>query len=301
MIEIYMKNVTSKIMNLNKYQTKMILSKLSYTENNFGQKPVTHYLLNVKTGITYTGLIPHAIEVLNKLNVKYIIHDQRVKPDASGAFKIQPPFAPRDYQKHIIDNITSREVIQAATGAGKTYIMSEIIAKRNVKPVVVIAPKVSLAMQIQEEFNKFLGEDIGLCGGGYKDIKDITICTPQSVPDQLKQTCKLLMYDECLKYNQKVLMEDGNYEEIGKLVEEKSTKKVLSYNHKLNKLEPKKIIGHSKTKLNNKKMMRIKIKKSNGEIEILECTNNHKIWIESLQKYVRAEDLKKGYAIKAII
>jgi superfamily II DNA or RNA helicase len=191
-----MKNVTSKIENLPTHLNSMILQNLSFTEHSFGQKSKTNYLFNIDTGVTFTGLIPYVILLLQKINEQYEIIDMRTKPESNANFNIDPNFSPRDYQKNIIDNISSREIIQAATGAGKTYIMAEIIAKYDVKPVLVMAPKVSLAMQIQEEFTKFLNTKVGICGGGFKDIQDITICTPQSVPQELTSTCKLLMWDE---------------------------------------------------------------------------------------------------------
>lgn len=112
----------------------------------------------------------------------------------------------------------------------------------------------------------------------------------------------MIMFDECLAYAEKVLMEDLTYEEIGKLVEEKSTKRVMSYNHQTGELEPKEIISHSKTPLNQngKKLMRIKIRKEDGALEIIECTDNHKIWVESLGQYVEAKDLVKGQSVLTI-
>lgn len=196
MIEIYMKNITSKILNLPIEVEKLLLINLSYEEKGFGVKSERKFLYNVKTKITYTGLIPKVIIILNKLKLKYQLYDMRERPEANGNFKINKNFSPRDYQEEIINNVSSREVVQAATGAGKTFIMANLIAKFNVKPVVVIAPKVSLAKQIQEEFEKFLEIPIGIIGGGYNDIKDITVCTPMSAPDNLLEQCKMILYDE---------------------------------------------------------------------------------------------------------
>lgn len=213
MIIIHMKNVTSKIDGLNDYLRKHILTILSYVEQSFGTKPESKYLFNTSTCITYTGLVPYIIEALNQIEIGYTIDDQRVKPEASGNFKINDSYAPRDYQKNIIDNVSSREICQAATGAGKTYIMAEIIAKHNVKPVIVIAPKVSLAIQIKNEFEKFLNTSIGICGGGYHELNDITICTPQSVPDELLKSCKMIMWDEFHNAGSDVIFKTGTMSE----------------------------------------------------------------------------------------
>lgn len=158
-------------------------------------------------------------------------------------------------------------------------------------------------MQIKEEFEKFLGIEIGIIGGGERSIKDINICTPQSADDETIKQAKLVMCDECLKYDQKVLMANGSYKKIGDLVKEKSTEMVISYNHKIGKLEPKPIIGHSETPLskNGKKLMKLTIRKPDGSKEVIECTDNHKIWVESLGRYVEAGQLVKGQKVKTLI
>ena len=191
MIEIKMKNVLSQIIGLDDYMKKIILQKLSYDVGGFGIKPKTTYLFNINTGITYTGLIPHVISILNKFTIPYKINDLRIKPKYYGKYEIQKPYEPRDYQQEIIDRISGRELVQAATGAGKTFLMAEFIVQFNVQYVVVIVPKVSLMLQTQKEFSKFLGIHIGICGGGYNDIQDITICTPQSASKKILEKCEL--------------------------------------------------------------------------------------------------------------
>ena len=88
MIEIYMKNVTSKIDNLNDCLKKIIVNELSYTESGFGKKPKLISLFNSTMSTTYTGLIPHVIRVLNKFNIEYQDFQVNVKKKdvASGAF-----------------------------------------------------------------------------------------------------------------------------------------------------------------------------------------------------------------------
>ena len=180
--------------------------------------------------------------------------------------------------------------------------MAKLIEKFKVKPVVVVAPKVSLALQIQEEFERFLNVEVGVMGGGYNQRSDIIVGTPQSLPEDVVKSAQLIMCDECLKYNQKVLMENGTYKQIGDLVKEKSTEKVMSFNHSTGKLEPKPIISHSETPLknNNKRLMKLTIRKPDGSKEVIECTDNHKIWVESLGKYVKAGDLIKGQKVKVV-
>lgn len=304
-VKIIVNNVYAKLLNLDSTIESKIWETLSFNIEEFDSEHVRRrHLYNKKTKKTYTGLIPYVIDILNEEGVPYEIIDQREKPEKNANFKVKDEFKARPYQQEIIDNANERECIQAATGAGKTFMMAKLIEKFNVKPVFVFADKLSLVNQIREEFNKFLGENIGIVGGGQKDIQDITICSVQSMveEDELLKSAKMIMFDECMKYDTLVLMEDGSYKKIGDLVKEKSNERVMSYNHKTGKIEPKKIISHSKTPLkkDNKKMMKIKIRKADGTIETIECTNNHKIWVESLGQYVRADQLIKGQKVKTI-
>jgi hypothetical protein len=313
MINIYLDNIYARIENAGENIENIIYTELSFTIEEFGSDNVRiRHLFNRKTKKTYAGLVNYIIEILNREEEDYIVIDNRVKHEPNADFKIvdQIEVAPgqfvdltaRPYQDEIIERATERECIQAATGAGKTFMMASLIAKFNVKPVSIFADKLSLCTQIKEEFEKFLGRPIGIVGGGMNQKEDITVYSIQSATAEDVKDSKMIMFDECLAYAEKVLMEDLTYEEIGKLVEEKSTKRVMSYNHQTGELEPKEIISHSKTPLNQngKKLMRIKIRKEDGALEIIECTDNHKIWVESLGQYVEAKDLVKGQSVLTI-
>ncbi|MNO11597.1 excinuclease ABC subunit B [compost metagenome] len=314
-IHIILDNVYAKIIGASKDIEFAIWNELSFAVEEFGQDHVTQrHLFNRKTKKTYAGLIPYVERILKEAQVDYDIVDSRIRPEENADFSLvkeidigggkKIPLTARKYQEKIMKNCEPRECLQAATGAGKTFMMAGIIAKFNVKPVMVFADKMSLVSQIKEEFEKFLGVEVGIIGGGMKVIKDITICSVQSAvnEDELLKDAKMIMFDECLKYYSKVLMEDGTYEEIGKLVEEKSTKKVMSFNHETKQMEPKQIISHSKTPLkqNDKKLMKLTIRKSDGTLETIECTDNHRIWVESIGEYVYARDLIKGQKVKAL-
>lgn len=196
MVHIYMENVYSKIVGLDPIMENKIEKLLSYKVGGFGAKVETKTLFNVENKTTLTGLVPKVLLLLSRAGIKYNVVDLRKKPEPNANFKIQDGFKARDYQQEIIDRASSREIIQAATGAGKTFIMANLIVKFQVKPVVVIAPKVSLAEQIKNEFEKFLGVKVGIVGGGYYDIQDITVSTPMSAPDELLESAKAIFWDE---------------------------------------------------------------------------------------------------------
>lgn len=197
MVTIYMANVYSLVTGLDDRQKIEISNLISYEVGGFGQPTEKKSLFDIQLNRVYTGMVPKILLYLKQNGITYKTIDKREIPKKNGNFTIQKPFVPRDYQQEIIDRASSREMIQAATGAGKTFIMANLIVKYNVKPIVIIAPKVSLAEQIQEEFQKFLGVEIGLIGGGQKNIKDITVCTPQSAPKEVLESAKMIMFDEC--------------------------------------------------------------------------------------------------------
>jgi superfamily II DNA or RNA helicase len=99
--------------------------------------------------------------------------------------------------EEIIDNCSEREVILAATGAGKTFMMAGLIEKFNVKPVSIFADKLSLCNQIKDEFQKFLGVPIGIVGGGMNQKEDITVYSIQSANPTDIMDSKMIMFDEC--------------------------------------------------------------------------------------------------------
>lgn len=209
-VHIILDNVYAKVVGATKDIEHAIWNELSFLVEEFGQEhPRRRHLFNRKTKKTYTGLVPYVERIFNEMHVEYEIVDSRDIPDSNADFKLVDeidigggktvPLTSRPYQEKIIADCQERECLQAATGAGKTFMMAGIIAKFNVKPVLVFADKMSLVTQIKEEFQKFLGIEVGIIGGGIRDVKDITICSVQSAvnEDELLESAKMIMFDEC--------------------------------------------------------------------------------------------------------
>ncbi len=73
--------------------------------------------------------------------------------------------------------------LEASTGAGKTVMALNLIAKRNV-PTLIIVHTIELIEQWKERINTFLKipiKDIGQLGGTKKELKEITITTIQTL------------------------------------------------------------------------------------------------------------------------
>ncbi|NJL70524.1 MAG: DEAD/DEAH box helicase family protein [Candidatus Competibacteraceae bacterium] len=92
-----------------------------------------------------------------------------------------------DYQLKIAEDACNRQrgILQMATGSGKTATSAKIIADLGLSSFVFFVPSVDLLEQAREELQKLIrlngkAVEVGAVGGGYKDIKPITISTVQT-------------------------------------------------------------------------------------------------------------------------
>lgn len=198
MLSVEIGNVTSRFYGIPNEEVHIALAKvLSYQLKGFSVSSELKLLYNAATSSTYTGLVPAALNKLKAIGYQCKVIDKRVQPKPNSNIKIVPEYTARDYQETIINNASSREIIQAATGAGKTFIMALLMEKWQTVPIVIVAPKVSLAEQLKEEIEKFFNISVGIVGDGKRIIKDITVGTPQSLMnDPILTKCKAIFFDE---------------------------------------------------------------------------------------------------------
>ena len=298
MVKLELDNIYVKITGLTKDQEYMLWSKLSFRVEIFGVQEVRYrHLFNRKTKKTYAGLYKHVAEILTEYQIPFKIVDLRKKPESNENYSLVKeidgnPLQLRPYQQEIVDKCGERETLQAATGGGKTIIMAALVAKYKVSPVCVFADKISLCTQLKSEFEKFLGEPIGFIGDGIYDPKDITVMSIQSADEELCKEAKMILVDECLPANAKITMSDGTIETIGNIVKNKIKTSIVTMNIQTHELEDCKIINFMERPIGEREIYTLTIKTSDKNIT-LQCTNNHKIWVEDEQKYIRAEQLKK--------
>jgi len=178
-----------------------------------------------------------------------------------------------------------------------TLIMAALIAKFKVSPVCVFADKISLCVQLKQEFQKFLGREIGFIGDGIYEPKDITVMSIQSADIDIAKQANMILFDECCPYYATVLLANGTYTTIGNIVErmEKGDHfDVITYNTTRKFFESKPITNYSKIPIGDRKMCKIFVKTANHEKTIITCTNNHKIWVDNRQEYIRADWILYG-------
>ena len=184
-----------------------------------------------------------------------------------------------------------------------TAMLAALVAKFKVKPVAVLADKLSLCTQLQQEFSKFLGEDIGLVGGGIKDQKDITIYSVQSATEDMVKDAKLMMVDECFVYETIVQLANGIKKSIGDIVEnfyeQKRPYRVVTFNHETGEKENKTVTAVSKTPL-VKELMVILIKDANNKIIKLICTDDHPFYNKEMSAYTPAKELEEGTTVQLL-
>lgn len=130
MIQIDMYNVKSKVNNIQNLPygiLNQICELCSYQRINGFKKESRQYLINLENGITYTGLVPYIISILKKNNIDYRLIDNRFKPDKHINYEIHADFIIRDYQQRIVDQVHSRDIIQACCSAGKALSMDSLL------------------------------------------------------------------------------------------------------------------------------------------------------------------------------
>lgn len=115
----------------------------------------------------------------------------------------------------------------------------------------------------------------------------------------------IIMVDECLPYDSKILLADGSTIPIGEIVDKKLNVEVITYNEETKKQEINRIVGHQSNTSHNK------LRRIIFDDRILECTFNHKIYVSGYlnnengffeyvffpkeDRWIEASELKENY------
>ncbi len=96
-------------------------------------------------------------------------------------------------------NAGGRGVVVLPTGTGKTH-LANLCIERAARPTLVITPTIDLMNQWYDELSLAFASEIGLLGGGYYEIKPLTVTTYDSAymnMDRLGDRFGLIVFDEC--------------------------------------------------------------------------------------------------------
>lgn len=266
----------------------------------------------------HSGLISKARNFFSENDVDYQVEDIRQKSNEKVIYRLSNELESRDYQEEVVQKCLNvdRGVIKMSTGSGKTSIASAIIANRGKIPVIFYVISVDLLNQAKSELERFVKQndlaiEVGMVGGGKKEIKDITVMTIQTAVrslggkyvkfddeeiskentniddikkdiDNLIRSAKLMIADECLDGNTLIETEKGiiPISNVSKL----NCKYVLSHNG--NEEIWKKIIAFMPK--GEKKVLKITLKSG----EKIRCTPNHLFMTQ--RGWVKSEDLFIG-------
>lgn len=215
MITIELHNTTGQIFGL---KDKKILKEIdflcSYQVQGFQFMSIQNnwdgrYRLFKRNGLYPIGLTESIKNVLQRHNLKYQILDKRSNvagsplPMRDGTY-----FIPRDYQvagKDAAINAGSG-IIQAATGAGKTLLISMILAHYNCQTVVYVIGT-DLLYQMKSTIEEAYGIECGIVGDGHCDVKKVTVATVWSAASAFNQKVKFVdndMHMDSAKRNKKL-------------------------------------------------------------------------------------------------
>jgi superfamily II DNA or RNA helicase len=115
--------------------------------------------------------------------------------------ELQSSIVLRTYQSQALDAWKAngnRGVIVLPTGSGKTLVGMKAISLLNT-PTIVIAPTLDLVDQWRSRLKKEFRIDVGVLGGGERDIKALTVSTYDSAyihADRLGNRFGLIIFDE---------------------------------------------------------------------------------------------------------
>ena len=200
-----------------------------------------------------------------------------------------------DYVEHQIRAIQAMLKTNTAlnilpTSAGKSSIMSAWIRLTKL-PTLILVNKVDLGIQLQKGFIKD-GIDCGICSG--KGVKEgycmvSTIQSVKKIGDLSRY--KMVLVDECFPGNTKIMTENG-LKNISKIVKEKSTEKVYSFNKETKKIELKPISNWMEKKSEYDTFIKVYTSKNNNVVS----TPNHKYYVFDNNNIIikRADELKVG-------
>jgi superfamily II DNA or RNA helicase len=92
-----------------------------------------------------------------------------------------------------------RGVVVLPTGAGKTHVATLAIHAKQ-RSTLVVVPTLDLLSQWYDVLAAAFGVEVGLVGGGYHDVRDVTVTTYDSAHlhmDRLGDRFGLVVFDEC--------------------------------------------------------------------------------------------------------
>jgi SNF2 family DNA or RNA helicase len=224
-----------------------------------------------------------------------VIKDNTIK-DVVIDFEKYSKRPPLSHQKEAIQKLVENKkfILADDMGLGKTTSTIISALETGSKKVLIVCPA-TLKVNWKREIENYTDRSVYIAEGknfsteddfviiNYDIIKNFHNIKDKENSQILKGDFDLVILDECFTYDTKIMTEHGE-KNIGDIVENCIDVKILTYNHKKEKLEYKKI---NRWIRKNKDTI-YKIRLNNGLF--IECTDNHKFYVNN-KGYVRAKEL----------
>lgn len=146
-------------------------------------------------GIWYRNIV----EYLRKESIAYEdkARDYSLTP---WTMRVSKPAFPHQSEALIAwDAAGAKGVVVLPTGTGKTHLANMAIEKKG-RPTLVVTPTIDLMNQWYDELSLCFGAEVGLLGGGYYELKSLTVTTYDSAymnMERIGNKFGLLVFDEC--------------------------------------------------------------------------------------------------------
>jgi superfamily II DNA or RNA helicase len=140
--------------------------------------------------------------VVEYLRAKQIPYQDDARQYQPTPWTLRDGRTPFPHQQEAVDlwwKQGGRGIVVLPTGTGKTFVAILAIA-RGGRPALLVAPTIVLMNQWYADLHAAFGEEIGLLGGGYYDLKPLTVSTYDSAYRHLERWGNrygLLVFDEC--------------------------------------------------------------------------------------------------------
>lgn len=164
--------------------------------------PVRRWLTYDDRVDQYRAEARHYREIVLALKAGQIPCQDAARAFAPLKLQIQAEPPPRPHQLHALRNWLAagkRGVVVMPTGSGKSY-LARMAIQETQRPTLVLAPTIDLILQWQGQLERSFGQEIGVLGGGQKEVRDITVSTYDSAVlrmEDLGNRFGLVIFDEC--------------------------------------------------------------------------------------------------------
>jgi superfamily II DNA or RNA helicase len=218
--ELKIENIYSQLITDDKELKEFLHTKLRFRPKNFWHSSAYKKKIwdgwksfyDIKTGRFMTGLLPEVRQVIKKFNKTPQVIDCREKVkwlyesiDDSflNQFRPENPIKLHDYQPDLVNQCLKydRGIIQAPTGAGKTFCLVSLLKSLPPKtPTLFITKNSSLVHQNFLEMQEWGIENLGRWYGNYKELNYI-MCVTSHIKtfeslEKLLSKFKVLLVDE---------------------------------------------------------------------------------------------------------